>query len=102
MMRRLFLRHPGIQATVKAVAFFVLLLLFETGGRASTVQLMSGNRLLPHQYAPILTSGGFFVPLELATLFGGEVSYEEGERSEEHTSELQSRENIVCRLLLEK
>src|SRR5436309_12578209 len=26
----------------------------------------------------------------------------EGERSEEHTSELQSRENLVCRLLLEK
>src|SRR5690606_39430387 len=25
-----------------------------------------------------------------------------GSRSEEHTSELQSRENIVCRLLLEK
>src|SRR5690606_8101011 len=26
----------------------------------------------------------------------------EGDRSEEHTSELQSRENLVCRLLLEK
>src|SRR5690606_19719354 len=26
----------------------------------------------------------------------------EGRRSEEHTSELQSRENLVCRLLLEK
>src|SRR5690606_16954177 len=26
----------------------------------------------------------------------------QGDRSEEHTSELQSRENIVCRLLLEK
>src|SRR5690606_41176879 len=26
----------------------------------------------------------------------------EGYRSEEHTSELQSRENLVCRLLLEK
>src|SRR5690606_40413028 len=26
---------------------------------------------------------------------------EKGERSEEHTSELQSRENLVCRLLLE-
>src|SRR5271165_2319116 len=26
----------------------------------------------------------------------------DAERSEEHTSELQSRENIVCRLLLEK
>src|SRR6266511_5765727 len=27
---------------------------------------------------------------------------ERAERSEEHTSELQSRENLVCRLLLEK
>src|SRR5436309_10315686 len=26
----------------------------------------------------------------------------DGRRSEEHTSELQSRENLVCRLLLEK
>src|SRR5690606_40867443 len=30
--------------------------------------------------------------------FGGRA----GARSEEHTSELQSRENLVCRLLLEK
>src|SRR5690606_39505768 len=29
-------------------------------------------------------------------------NHELGERSEEHTSELQSRENLVCRLLLEK
>src|SRR5690606_39809972 len=28
--------------------------------------------------------------------------YEPATRSEEHTSELQSRENLVCRLLLEK
>src|SRR5436309_11726325 len=28
--------------------------------------------------------------------------YERAGRSEEHTSELQSRENLVCRLLLEK
>src|SRR5690606_41973468 len=32
---------------------------------------------------------------------GGEESFA-GARSEEHTSELQSRENLVCRLLLEK
>src|SRR5690606_41561733 len=32
---------------------------------------------------------------------GGEVP-SAGARSEEHTSELQSRENLVCRLLLEK
>src|SRR5690606_39821452 len=33
--------------------------------------------------------------------FGG-VFFNEKNRSEEHTSELQSRENLVCRLLLEK
>src|SRR5690606_27384966 len=32
----------------------------------------------------------------------GDGSRIEGMRSEEHTSELQSRENLVCRLLLEK
>src|SRR5690606_41627107 len=32
----------------------------------------------------------------------GEVVAGEDVRSEEHTSELQSRENLVCRLLLEK
>src|SRR5690606_41633176 len=36
----------------------------------------------------------FVVELVLEILFG--------HRSEEHTSELQSRENLVCRLLLEK
>src|SRR5436309_6573418 len=34
--------------------------------------------------------------LDAGSWFGGEF------RSEEHTSELQSRENLVCRLLLEK
>src|SRR5690606_40692584 len=32
----------------------------------------------------------------------GAARGEAGKRSEEHTSELQSRENLVCRLLLEK
>src|SRR5688572_32115324 len=31
-----------------------------------------------------------------------ESKYTEGQRSEEHTSELQSQSNLVCRLLLEK
>src|SRR2546430_5949562 len=30
------------------------------------------------------------------------VRWDDGERSEEHTSELQSQSNLVCRLLLEK
>src|SRR5690606_39410729 len=33
---------------------------------------------------------------------GQKVSVSMQDRSEEHTSELQSRENLVCRLLLEK
>src|SRR2546430_8394436 len=32
----------------------------------------------------------------------GKRTFHEGERSEEHTSELQSQSNLVCRLLLEK
>src|SRR2546427_7235265 len=38
--------------------------------------------------------------LHLASLESREA--DEGERSEEHTSELQSQSNLVCRLLLEK
>src|SRR3712207_7971902 len=33
---------------------------------------------------------------------GGDVLGRSGDRSEEHTSELQSRQYLVCRLLLEK
>src|SRR2546430_6741698 len=33
---------------------------------------------------------------------GNAVVYKANERSEEHTSELQSQSNLVCRLLLEK
>src|SRR5690606_40105670 len=41
--------------------------------------------------------------LDVAGQIGGTVVDGAGEpRSEEHTSELQSRENLVCRLLLEK
>src|SRR2546427_6666680 len=43
-------------------------------------------------------------PLRCApqTIGGGNVAELAGERSEEHTSELQSQSNLVCRLLLEK
>src|SRR2546428_6471658 len=40
------------------------------------------------------------LPENLMTLTGGNFGY--GRRSEEHTSELQSRSDLVCRLLLEK
>src|SRR3712207_7040159 len=38
----------------------------------------------------------------VGTCRGREDSVTRGERSEEHTSELQSRQYLVCRLLLEK
>src|SRR5256886_12139981 len=39
---------------------------------------------------------------KMASLIDGLVVYPERMRSEEHTSELQSQSNLVCRLLLEK
>src|SRR5207237_9884796 len=53
----------------------------------------------------ILASSGFAVALVLATgiAYGTQlVPKRYGQRSEEHTSELQSHLNLVCRLLLEK
>src|SRR5699024_12006451 len=44
------------------------------------------------------TNGSFFSHSESSS----EVLYFVGSRSEEHTSELQSRFDLVCRLLLEK
>src|SRR5690606_40618371 len=46
----------------------------------------------------------YMVVLDADSLMGGDtlVRMVQLMRSEEHTSELQSRENLVCRLLLEK
>src|SRR5688572_31961195 len=54
-------------------------------------------------YTTLFRSNAGFV---LRRLFGdvqeGARDVGEGDRSEEHTSELQSQSNLVCRLLLEK
>src|SRR3712207_8168797 len=71
------------------------------GGRAAVVPL------------PVLASGGTCVEVEtmIDTGFTGHLTLPadvvqslalSGRRSEEHTSELQSRQYLVCRLLLEK
>src|SRR2546428_2385575 len=57
--------------------------------------------------APLAPSGFSFVGTGLLSIcMSGSVSAQPGpdeaERSEEHTSELQSRSDLVCRLLLEK
>src|SRR5690606_1887532 len=48
------------------------------------------------------TCGGILIDLNGRTDLPGLYAAGEASRSEEHTSELQSRENLVCRLLLEK
>src|SRR5438046_7605334 len=77
-------------------------------------------RSMPEMYADIWTAAKGMYKVEPAVADGGEViiyaphideiSYTHGQqldeigyhRSEEHTSELQSLTNLVCRLLLEK
>src|SRR3989442_9450690 len=72
--------------------------------RDGTTQLASGWRIRPAGRQ--VTVGT--LPLNLLTLSDGSVLVtnngygENGLRSEEHTSELQSRPHLVCRLLLEK
>src|SRR2546430_11001260 len=44
----------------------------------------------------------FEVPTAELSRMGRRRNFEQAKRSEEHTSELQSQSNIVCRLLLEK
>src|SRR5690606_40720603 len=68
-----------------------------TEGRHA-VCLLDRNGLRPARY--VITRNGY---ITLASEIGvWNYSPEDVIRSEEHTSELQSRENLVCRLLLEK
>src|SRR5207249_8780296 len=57
-----------------------------------TIRVGSGGVMLPN-HAPLVVAEQFGT---LEAMFPGRI------RSEEHTSELQSRFDLVCRLLLEK
>src|SRR5690625_5444008 len=63
----------------------ILLMMMEQKRFLQPIQLMTGERFCPNYF-----------PLRIS-----EIS-ESCPRSEEHTSELQSRGHLVCRLLLEK
>src|SRR5436309_8114197 len=52
-------------------------------------------------YTTLFRSEIFWICARAAVIFAL-LGYMGDTRSEEHTSELQSRENLVCRLLLEK
>src|SRR3712207_7920747 len=50
----------------------------------------------------VIETGGTMAPLEAWLCMRGLATLDLRMRSEEHTSELQSRQYLVCRLLLEK
>src|SRR2546430_11297270 len=53
-------------------------------------------------YTTLFRSGHALRPAAHIASAQGSPQYRDDERSEEHTSELQSQSNLVCRLLLEK
>src|SRR3712207_6930166 len=58
----------------------------------------------PRNGKPVITYWGEYGNPNKVSAYGYVTEYDKGmkERSEEHTSELQSRQYLVCRLLLEK
>src|SRR5256886_4718419 len=73
----------------------------EEGGGDSLPLAIRGGRLRSLAYTTPVASAQIKSALLFAGLTGG-VGVTIRERSEEHTSELQSQSNLVCRLLLEK
>src|SRR5690606_41599392 len=103
-------------AAVSAVSAFaqpLRVLTVAPGSRVSTLSLhdalpiydnLLANALFADGSAALLMESSMEdAPVSLRTLnFHNDLAMEGEQRSEEHTSELQSRENLVCRLLLEK
>src|SRR2546430_6281046 len=52
--------------------------------------------------APVAIAGAFMIGLGFKPFHAAALNLLANTRSEEHTSELQSQSNLVCRLLLEK
>src|SRR5256886_8837213 len=81
---------------------FSFLVGWELMSLASWALVLSEHRSPENRHAAlvylIMASGGALTLLLAFGLLAGP----EGGRSEEHTSELQSQSNLVCRLLLEK
>src|SRR5690606_40709607 len=81
--------------------------LFRSGGARVAVETAGGLGAQPSLASQVGAylgaNGGSADPNALYSVWGGANDlFTIVNRSEEHTSELQSRENLVCRLLLEK
>src|SRR6266511_2979195 len=98
----------GLVERIKQIPVSVVLTLAPTGGpipppnahtAKKVAQGLRGELMRPWP-RPSFTSQGYTFLVMAEPLGGGMMA--SPSRSEEHTSELQSRENLVCRLLLEK
>src|SRR5690606_39995417 len=72
------------------------------GARTFAHRVEISTRDLERTAGGAVEAGNQIEKSTLARTGGSHQRFEGAFRSEEHTSELQSRENIVCRLLLEK
>src|SRR5690606_27570180 len=92
-----------IQSQSNADGSMVMIITFEQGVDPDIAQVQVQNKLqlatplLPQE---VQAQGMRVVKYQINFMLIGALVSED--RSEEHTSELQSRENLVCRLLLEK
>src|SRR3712207_7916260 len=70
--------------------------LFRSEGSLRAIPAAKSSKFVAVSWRPTIERGGTLITMRTITnsLFGS--------RSEEHTSELQSRQYLVCRLLLEK
>src|SRR5690606_41703282 len=72
------------------------------GGATSLEQMMNQLKADGMAKFPLVIKGDVQGSVEAIVGSLDKLATDEVSRSEEHTSELQSRENLVCRLLLEK
>src|SRR5690606_39555752 len=89
-----------VKTCVKYVLFFIFLINLVSTAHADTGRLVHYNWTEDNGNTIIDNSGHGNDGINNGTTTF--ILSTGGTRSEEHTSELQSRENLVCRLLLEK
>src|SRR5690606_40340814 len=88
---------PGEE--VSKLTYFGLYALQHRGQESAGIALSDGERIVVYKDMGLVSQ--VFNEATLDSL-KGHLAIGHCRRSEEHTSELQSRENLVCRLLLEK
>src|SRR2546430_11282991 len=89
--------------TAQRLFFYILFFFFFNDTATTEIYTLSLHDALPiSYYAEGAKTMGFEIAEQLGWRFPDHLVSPVAGRSEEHTSELQSQSNLVCRLLLEK